>query len=75
MAIIFYHSETGEIYGVHPDLNIAVPDGISHIEVPQTPDKIMWPIPPGKSAGKEKWVSVNPATQALEVRPNIPVDR
>ena len=45
MAIIFYYTATGEIYGAHGDLTTAPqrPSGISHIEVAETPNTISWP--------------------------------
>ena len=67
MATIFYWTNTGSIYGVHPDNNIALPDGISFITVAQTPDKISWPVPNGHSVGCEKWTKVNLTTQSLEI--------
>lgn len=75
MGIIFYWKATNEIYGVHPDLETApkLPDGIVHIEVPQSPDKIPWPVPVGKNSGHEQWTVVDTTTTppTLKVNPKL----
>lgn len=53
MAVIFYHQDTGAIYGVHSDSTIAVPNGIANITVPEQPDKIKWPQLPDGRPGSE----------------------
>lgn len=64
MAIIFYWKNSGLVYGVHPDLATApkLPDGVEHIEVAETPDKIAWPVPLGQAVGKEAWTVVDTTT-------------
>lgn len=74
-GVIFYWQATGEVYGVHKDLATApkVPQGVVSLEVPETPDKIAWPVPVGQNKGHERWTIVdtttNPAT--LKVNPKF----
>lgn len=68
MAVIFY-KPNGEIYGVHPDSNINVPEGIEFIEVPGQPHEIAWPIPSGEAEGSQRWSRVNLGTKQLEAGP------
>ncbi len=54
MARIFYRTDTGSIYGVHPGaFNGALPTDLDFIDVPETPDQIAWP-----DARGEKFASV-----------------
>ena len=77
-GVIFYWQATGEIYGVHKDLATAppVPAGVASISVPETPDKIVWPIPARQTKGREQWSAVDPVTKILIVKPglSIPID-
>lgn len=75
LAVIFYWQATGAIYGVHSDLATAppVPEGVVHVEVPGTPDKIPWPVPAGQPAGREQWSRVNLTTQTIELRPDVEI--
>ena len=69
MAVIFYYTSNGSIYGVHADLASAPPrpDGVSYITVAETPENINWPIPANENNGKEGWCKVNLVTLALTV--------
>ena len=69
MATIFYFENSGKIYGVHPDLATAppLPQGVVHIEVPGTSDKIPWPEPEPGVTGKEQSSRVNPVTKLVEL--------
>ena len=70
MAVIFY-KPNGEIYGTHPDQNIAVPADISFIEIPGLPSEIVWPDLPDGSPGAERYSRVNPGTKVLALRLDI----
>ena len=72
-GVIFYWQSTGEIYGVHPDLATAppLPAGVASIEVPESPDKIPWPVPPGKTSGRQQWSGVDLSTKTLRVKPGL----
>ncbi len=70
MARIFYRTAgefIGEIYGVHPDGNIDVPEDIAFIDVAETPDQIVWPTLPDGDPGSERTSRVDPSTKALEL--------
>lgn len=80
MAVIFYYSEdrvdpatgevidsAGDIYGVHPDRNITVPDEVASISVSGKPDKIGWPALPDGSPGNEHTSRIDLAAKALVV--------
>lgn len=72
MATIFYHNDSGDIYGVHPSgqpVTGGVPAGVVSIEVPEAPDQIPWPSPGGPTAGSEHSSRVNPVTRAIEAAP------
>ncbi len=58
----------GDIYGVHPDGNIDVPDEVGFIDVPGSPNDIPWPVTPD-GPGSEKWSRVNPVTKTVELNP------
>ena len=70
MARIFYHADTGNIYGVHPDGNIRVPAGILFIDEVETPDKINWPVMPDGRLGIEQASRVDLASKNLVLRPD-----
>lgn len=73
MATIFYHSDSGVIYGVHPSgqpVTGGVPAGVLSIEVPEAPDQIPWPSPDGGTTpGREHWCRVNLMTMGIELAP------
>lgn len=77
MATIFYHQDTGSIYGVHPDSNIEVPSGIASIDVAGLPDKINWPQLPGGTPGSEHTSKVVGGSLVVDpglVPPKPPLD-
>lgn len=57
MARLFYFSDTGDIYGVHPGepdpAEITLPEGVTWIDVPEAPNKIPWPSLPDGRRGSE----------------------
>ena len=54
MARIFYHTPTGNIYGVHPGaFNDSLPADIAFIDVPEAPDQIPWPVNASGKSGEE----------------------
>lgn len=53
MTRVFYHTDTGGIYGVHPDGNVDVPEGVSFIDVPEAADAVPWPALPDGRPGSE----------------------
>jgi hypothetical protein len=64
MAVIFYWANKSPpkarpIYGVHPDANIEVPDGVVSMAVSGAPHKIAWPITPNHNVGQEEWSVVD----------------
>lgn len=67
MARIFYKTDTGEIWGVHPDGNIAVPNTVSFIDVVGKPNEIQWPEIQGKT-GAERTSKVDLVSKVLIVR-------
>lgn len=74
MATIFYHSDSGAIYGVHPSgqpVTGGVPVGVLSIEVPEPPDQIPWPSPGNGLVGREAWCQVNTVTRVVEAKPGI----
>ena len=77
MARIFFHKTSGKIYGVHPgphetDRRIRLPADVVWIDVPETPDKIPWPVPAGRPdlnvRKGEHWCRVS-ADSTIEVDP------
>ena len=75
MARIFYWTDTGNIYGVHPSelcdgvvtldgasKNIVIPEGVTWLNVAETPDRIAWP------GGGEQYSRVDSATLTLQAR-------
>lgn len=83
VGVVFYWTssaldhQAGDIYGVHPDLATApsVPPDVDNIVVPQPPNAINWPIPPGAARGREQWTRINLGTKALELKPGIRINR
>ena len=54
MARIFYLTATGAIHGVHVGaFTGALPSGVDFIDVPETPDQIVWPINTTGRSGEE----------------------
>ena len=54
MARIFYHTATGDIYGVHSgSFAGTLPSGIDFIDVAEAPDQISWPVNSSGKSGEE----------------------
>ncbi len=69
MARIFY-TPNGDIYGVHLNGNINVPNDVAFIDVSEAPDQILWPTLPDGSPGNERTSRVDPGTGGLEFNPD-----
>lgn len=80
MARIFYFTDSGNVYGVHPGaFDGTLPDNVIFTDVLGPPDEINWPSPDGTLPGCEQWTRVNLVTKELEGRddaipPSTPSD-
>ncbi len=53
MARIFYHTDTGNIHGVHDGtFSGTLPGGIDFIDVAESPDQIVWPVNAAGDSGE-----------------------
>lgn len=72
MARIFYHTDTGNIYGVHgDDFTGGLPAGVAFIDVAGPPDAIAWPT---NSAGDSSEGSARVSGGVLVVRDRPDLD-
>ena len=54
MARIFFHTDTGNIYGVHGGaFSDPLPGGVDFIDVAEAPDQVAWPINSSGKSGEE----------------------
>ncbi len=71
MARIFYRTETGSIYGVHPGaFSGSLPAGVSFIDVVEPPDQITWPLTASGDSG-ERFARVD-AGALVAFEPSLP---
>ena len=71
MARIFFHTDTGNIYGVHDGpFSGALPVDIDFIDVPETPDQILWPVNADGDSG-EQFARVQGGLLVARDRPDL----
>ncbi len=71
MARIFYHTDTGNIFGVHDGaFSGTLPGGIDFIDVAESPDQIVWPVNAAGDSG-ERFARVSGGVLVARERPDF----
>ncbi len=71
MARIFYHTDTGNIYGVHGGaFSGSLPPGVDFIDVPEAPHEVNWPVNPSGRSG-ERFARVVGGVLVARVRADL----
>ncbi len=71
MARIFFHTATGNIYGVHGGaFSGTLPDGVNFIDVAEAPSDILWPPNVAGDSG-ERFAQVQNGVVVARERPDL----